>query len=303
MSLRIWSLLLLLGSIWGGSFFFVAVMLQELPFLTTVFLRLSLAAGVLLVVLKLRKEPLGFWTHFPTFAFLGLFNNVIPFGLITYGQQSIDSGLASIINAATPLSGIVIAHFVLPDEPMSIRKLTGVLVGLSGIVLMMGTTAWEEVGSHLLAEVAVFGATVSFGIAGSFGKLRLKGIPPLQAAAGMLCASSLWLIGPVLVVDGLLETVPRLETLGAWLGLSLLSTSFAYLIFFRILAEAGPSNLLLVTMIVPVSANLLGVSFLGEALSLTEIGGLGLLALGLLVVDGRLLGAGKSVPLAKPPAR
>ncbi len=292
MSLRVWGFLLLLGGIWGGSFFFVAVILRELPVLTTVFLRLSLAALVLLVVLRLRRESLHFWQNLPTFAVLGLFNNVIPFGLITFGQQSIDSGLASIINAATPLSGIVIAHFVLPDEPMRFRKVVGVLVGLSGIVLMMGTTALEDVGSHLLAEVAVFVATVSYGIAGSFGKLRLRSIPPLQAATGMLCASSLWLVVPVLVVEGVPAQVPSPETLAALLALALFSTSFAYLIFFRVLALAGPSNLLLVTMIVPVNANLLGVTLLGESLSLTEVSGLGLLALGLMVVDGRVLEAG-----------
>jgi drug/metabolite transporter (DMT)-like permease len=288
MSLKAWGLLLILSGIWGGSFFFNAISLRELPVLSTVFCRVALAAGFLLLILKLRGLRLDWQRYGATYLVLGLLNNVLPFSLIVFGQQSISSGLASILNAATPFSGIVIAHFALPDERMTLRKVVGVLIGLSGVAWMIGLSALQEIGDHLWAEVAVFGATVCYGMAGSFSKLRLEGVPALQSATGMLCASTVWLLLPTYFLDGLPEAMPSETVWGALLGLSLLSTGYAYLLFFRILELAGPTNLLLVTLLVPVSANLLGVALLGESLSSEKASGMVLLALGLMILDGRL---------------
>lgn len=287
-----WLLLVTLSVLWGGSFFFNAVALEGLPTLTVVLGRVAIAAGVLWLVIGLSGQGVtvsaGLWLAFLA---MGALNNAIPFALIVWGQTRIGSGLASVLNATTPLFTVVLAHWLTRDERMTPGRLAGVLFGLVGVIVMIGPAALEEFGLEVLAQLAVVGAAISYAFAGIFGR-RFQGTPPLVTAAGQLTGSTLIILPLALIVDRPWELAPPgAEAWGAVLGLALLSTAVAYVIYFRILARAGATNLLLVTFLVPVSALLLAVTVLGEVLEPRQMAGMVLIGLGLAAIDGRPLAA------------
>jgi drug/metabolite transporter (DMT)-like permease len=280
MGLRDWGLVLGLSVVWGGTFFFVAVAVESLPPLTLVFLRVAIAAIVLIVLvpavgLRLPAD-LKTWSAFFGIALL---NNVIPFSLIFWGQTRIPGGLASILNATTPVFAVIVAHFLTRDEKLTANRLIGVLVGLAGVSVIIGPEALRGLGANLLAQLAVLGAAVCYAFAGIYGRrFRNLGIHPVVAAAGQLSASAIMLLPVVL-------------------GLATISTAFAYIIYFRVLATAGATNILLVTFLIPVSAIFLGTVFLDEQLAGRHLVGMALIGAGLAAIDGRLLariGTGRS---------
>ena len=284
-----WGLLVLLSLLWGGSFFFGAVAVRELPPLTVALGRVALAAGALLAVcalLRLRLPArLADWRPYLV---MGALNNLVPFSLILWGQTQIASGLASILNATTPLFAVVLAHLWTADERLTWNRLAGVLAGVAGVAVMMGPDAVRGLGGGVLAQLAVLGAAFSYALAGIYGK-RFREQPPLATAACQLLASTGLLLPLALVVDRpwtlAAVSAPALWSLA---GLALLSTSLAYVLYFRILATSGATNILLVTLLIPVSAILLGVGLLEETLSARQLVGMAFIALALLVVDGRL---------------
>ena len=279
-----WLLLLALSVLWGGSFFFAEVALAELPPLTVVAGRVALAAVALRIMLRARGDALPTDRRsWAAFAAMGALNNAIPFTSIVWAQTEITSGLASILNAATPLFTVLLAH------RLTWNRLAGVLLGFAGVAVMIGWEALAGFSLHVAAELAVLAATVSYACAGIFGR-RFKGQPPLVTAAGQLTASSLMMLPLAVIVDRpWLLAPPGLVSLGAIVGLALLCTALAYVIFFRILAAAGATNLLLVTLLIPVSAMSLGAGFLGEVLEARQLAGMALIALGLALIDGRIL--------------
>ena len=284
-------MLLTLSVLWGGSFFFVGVAVTELPPLTIVMLRVTLAALTLWGIVSVLNVPVptsaGAWT---AFLGMGVLNNVIPFTLIVWGQTQIASGLASILNATTPLFGVIVAGLMLSDERMTALKLIGVLIGFAGVVIMLGPSALSGLGANTLAQMAVLGAALSYAFAGVFGRrFKSMGIHPIMTATGQVTASSLILIPLALYVDQPFQLA--LPSTGAWasmIGLAVLSTALAYILYFRILATAGATNLLLVTLLIPVSAILLGSLVLGETLALIHFIGMALIGIGLTAIDGRL---------------
>jgi len=289
MDLSTWGLLLLLGLIWGGSFFFGRIAVQHVPPMTLVLFRVGLAAIAL--HLAFGRLP-GFYqtltSRWRELLIMGLINNAIPFTLIFTGQTEIGSGLASILNATTPLWTVVIAQVATTDEKITPAKLIGCGLGLAGMVLLIGPAALGLADSPLWAKLAVVGAAISYGFATAYGK-RFKGVSPRITATGQLTASSLIMLPLALIVDRPWTLpMPPFEVIAAMLALALVSTAFAYIVFFRILSVAGATSTSLVTLLVPPAAILLGVLFLGETLSLTEALGLGLIALGLLSLDNRL---------------
>ena len=285
-----WLLLVLLSIVWGGSFFFAKIAVAELPPLTIVLARVAIAASALhLLMLAMGLRMPGDVSLWRDFLIMGLLNNAIPFSLIFWGQQEIASGLASILNATTPLFTVLVAQGFTADEKATPAKLIGVGLGLTGVALMIGLDLLSGFGSHLLAELAVLAAALSYAFAGVFGR-RFRGLPPLVVAAGQLTGSSALILPLALLVDRpWLGAAPSLGVWAALIGLALLSTALAYVIFFRILARAGATNLLLVTFLIPVSAVLLGLLFLDEAVSLHQLLGMLLIGSGLAVIDGRLL--------------
>jgi drug/metabolite transporter (DMT)-like permease len=285
-----WILLVSLSILWGGSFFFSKIAVAAIPPFTLVLGRTGMASLTLMLVLHALGHRLprdmGAWR---SYAIMGLLNNVIPFSLIVWGQTQIASGLAAILNATTPLFTVVLAHFLTRDERLAATKLTGVLVGLSGAVVTIGPELLGGIGRHGLAELAVLAAAVSYGFAGIFGR-GFKGANPMVTAAGQLTASTAMMLPVALVIDEPWQlAMPGMEIWGAWIGLALLATSLGYILYFRILATAGATNVLLVTFLIPVSAILLGGAFLGERLDARELAGMALIFIGLALIDGRLL--------------
>lgn len=284
-----WGLLLLLGLIWGGSFFFARVAVLEVPPFTLVFLRLSLAALALHIYLHGRRNLYAMLrTHWRAFAVMGLLNNALPHTLIFFGQTEIGAGLASILNATTPIWTVIIANRLTTDERLTGAKLAGCAIGLAGTAVLIGPALSSAAHAPLWALVLPVAAAISYGFAGTFGK-RFRGIPAPVTATGQLTASSLMMLPVALVMDQSWSLpMPSTTAILAILGLALLSTAFGYLLYFRILTLAGATNASLVTLLVPPSAIVLGVVFLNERLTWTDMAGMALIALGLLVLDGRI---------------
>ena len=286
-----WGMLLLLAVIWGGSFFLNAVAVRELPVLTIVLGRVGIAAMILLLVIRLKRieiprEP----GLLAAFAIMGLFNNVLPFGLIVWAQGHVASGQAAILNATTPIFAAIMAHFMTRDEKMAARQIAGILVGIGGVAVMMGDAIRQEAGGVLAAQCALLGASLSYGFVAAYGRrFRGLGVSPLVTATGQVSMASLFLLPLVLLIDRPWTLPPPSGgTVLAVITIAVICTAFAYGLYFRILASAGATNLSLVTMLVPASAIGLGILFLGEHLLANHLVGLGLIIAGLTVMDGRL---------------
>ena len=293
MTIGEWGLLFTLSVLWGGSFFFNGIAVRQLPTLTIVVARVAMAAVILWgVVLLGQRRPISHcWRLWRAFFFMGLLNNAIPFSLIVWGQSQITSGVASILNAVTPLLTVVVAHILTADEKMTPTRLTGVLLGMVGVVVVTGADVLSSLGIQIVAQLACLAAALSYAFAGIFGRqFKTMGVSPLVTAAGQVTASSAILIPMMLIVDRPWQlSSPSLESILACLGLATLSTALAYVIYFRILATAGATNLLLVTLLVPGSAILLGVVVLQETLLPNHLVGMALIGLGLATMDGRPL--------------
>jgi len=292
-----WGLLILLSILWGGSFFFNGVAVKEISVFTVVFGRVGIAAIALLLLIQLRgiafpMDPriLG------SFLIMGAVNNLIPFSLIVAGQTQIGSGLASILNATTPLFTAVIAHSFTGDikERLTGHRVAGVILGIVGVTIMIGPDIQEIgfTGPEVIGQLAILGAALSYGVALVYGRRFSKaGLSPMVTATGQVSASTLLLFPIIIFIEQpwtYIETVSSTALLSV-VGLALLSTVLAYIIFFKILSTAGATNVSLVTLLVPVSAILLGVMFLGETLSGSMIAGMIFIGLGLIVIDGRAL--------------
>ncbi|MFS1933916.1 DMT family transporter [Vibrio splendidus] len=290
MNARVWAMLILLSMLWGGSFFFVGVVVTDLPPLTIVALRVGIAAITLwIIALMIGLRPPKELRVWGAFLGMGLLNNVVPFSLIVWGQTQIASGLASILNAATPIFAVVVAGILLPDERVTPLKLVGVGIGFVGVVVMIGLPALSGGGS-LIAQLAIITAALSYAFAGVYGRrFKAMGINPIITAAGQVTASTMVLTPVALMVDGPLDVVAMSgDTWAAIAGLAVLSTAVAYVLYFKILELAGATNVLLVTLLVPVSAILLGSLFLNESLEVIHFVGMLLIAIGLSAIDGRL---------------
>lgn len=295
MSLRIWGLLLLLSVLWGGSFFFAKVAVSGLPPLTLVFSRVALAAFVLNLLGTLAARSI-FHRNTPWSAYLvmGMLNNVLPFSLIFWGQTHIASGLASILNATTPLFTVAVVHLFTTEERMTPSRIGALAAGFLGVAVLIGPAALEHAGTGLLGQAACLLAALSYAFAGLYGRrFVVMGVTPLEAAAGQLTASTMLILPIMLLVDGTTSFASWHPPVvwEAVVCLALLSTALAYVLYFRILAVAGPTNLLLVTFLIPVTATLLGMAFLGEELAFRQIAGMLLVGAGLVLVDGRVVRA------------
>jgi len=278
-----------IGLLWGGSFFFAGVAVKHVPPFTLAFLRFALAALALHVFIAGRYgiyEVLR--TRWRAFVLLGLLNNAVPHSLIFLGQTEIGAGLASILNATTPIWTVIVAHLMTEDEKLTRRKLLGALIGLAGTVVLFSPQLALRTGAPLWAMALPLIAAISYGFAAVWGR-QFRGVTPPVTAAGQLTASTLIMLPVVLLHDlsGSL-TIPPIGAIGAILALALLSTALAYILYFRLISVAGATNASLVTLLVPPSAILLSVLFLGEHVGGEDWLGLGLILLGLVVLDGRL---------------
>lgn len=289
LSARAWAELLLLAVIWGGSFLSIRIALDEVGPLTSVAHRTFWAMLVLWGVVAMMRLPLprapATWA---AFLGMGLLNNVIPFGLMAWGQLHIETGLTSILNAATAIFGVLIAALVFADERMTARKIGGVLVGFVGVATAIGLENFRNFDLRSLAQLAVLAGTLSYAVAGSFARLTLAALPPQVAAAGMLTGSTLITVPLAWLVEGPVTLALAPDTLLAIGYYAIIATAGAYLLYYRVLAMAGSGNLMLVTLLIAPVAITLGAIVRGEALSANAFAGFGLLALGLIILDGRV---------------
>lgn len=291
MERRDWVLLLLLSVLWGGSFFFAAVAVRELPPLTVVLLRTGIAALALMMILQMQGgRPALTRKAVTAFAVMGFLNNLVPFSLIFWAQTVIPSSLASILNATTPIFAIIVAHVLLADERMAANKAVGVLCGFAGVAVLLGGNGLSGAGTSLAGMLACLGAALSYGFASVYGRrFRAMNLTAMQVAFGQLAATTVMMLPIVSLIDRPWALpVPGLAVTGSVVALALASTALAYVIFFRILASAGAVNVALVTLLVPVSAILLGTLILGEDLASRHYAGMALIGIGLVVIDGRL---------------
>jgi drug/metabolite transporter (DMT)-like permease len=286
---RDWSLLAVLSVLWGGSFFFNGAALRELPPLTLVLLRVALGAAILLPLLRIQaiRFPKGVRGWKPFFA-IGLLNNVIPFSLIVIGQTFIPSGLASILNATTPLFTVIVMAAA-GEEALQLRRVGGVALGLAGVIILRGWGVETRAGQGL-GILLCLGGAFSYGFAALAARRLLKDAPPLGTASFQLMASTVMMA----IVVGAMEQpwrlpMPGVTTWLAVLGLAGLSTALAYIVFFQILRRSGATNVMLVTLLIPVTAVLLGWLVLGEPIAMREIAGALVIGSALLVIDGRVL--------------
>jgi drug/metabolite transporter (DMT)-like permease len=291
MDLRVWIWLLSLSVLWGGSFFFAKVAIGELGPLTVVFARVALAALALdIVVVATRTNPFRRDAPWRAYFVMGFLNNVLPFSLIFWGQTQIASGLASVLNATTPLFTLLVAHFLTQDEKIDAAKVAALLAGFAGVAVLIGPERLVD-GSSAWGELACLGAALSYAFAGVYGRrFKILKIAPIEAAAGQVTASTVLILPIMLAVEQpwTLPTLPSLAVWAALVGLALLSTALAYILYFRILAAAGTTTLLFVTFLIPVTAVLLGAAILGERLAPRHFAGMALIGAGLAAIDGRI---------------
>jgi drug/metabolite transporter (DMT)-like permease len=289
-----WLILLMLAVIWGGAFFFIGVAVRHVQPLTYVWLRLSIAALAMWGYVHVKGETLQLapraWASMLVLAFL---NNALPFALFGWGQTHIASGLASILNATTPIWGVVVAHFLTHDERMTPRKAAGVLLGFGGVATMIGPAIFSSLGASAVAQLACVTAALSYALAAVWARrFRRQGISPLSVTTGQLTAGALMMLPVSMFIDRpWTHAFPPLSALAAITALALLCTAFGYVLYFRLIATSGATNALLVTLLVPPVAILLGGLFLGESLAAKDFVGLALIALGLAAIDGRVISA------------
>jgi drug/metabolite transporter (DMT)-like permease len=287
--LRAWIDLFLLAFLWGGSFLAIATALDEIGFLSSVAHRVLWAALILWAVVLWKRLPFPksprIWA---AFLVMGCLNNVIPFSLMAWGQLSIESGLTAILNAATAIWAVIVAALVFSDERLTPRRSIGVLLGFAGVAIAIGLQNLSNFDIRSMAQIAVIVGTLSYAFAGSWARLKLSGHSPLVAAAGMLTGSTLVMLPLAWIIEGPLPMNLAPATWTAIAYYAVASTALAYILYYRILAAAGAGNLLLVTLMIPPIAILLGAWVRDETLAPNAYLGLALLAAGLLILDGRL---------------
>lgn len=284
-----WCLLLALAGLWGSSFFFIKILVTAIPPFTVVMARVGLAAVVLNLILLIQRRSLTRSLPWKQFFIMGILNGAIPFSLIVWGETRISSGVASILNAMTPVFTVLVAHFFTNTEQLSLNRALGVALGVCGVAVLMGPTAMAGLGSgDLYGEISCLLAALSYGFAGVYGR-RFRGIPPIQVATGSMTASAIVML-PIAAATEHFWTLPlpALPIWGALAGISLLCTVVAYTLFFQILARAGATNVALVTLLLPIVALLLGYFVLNETFRLTSLAGMVLIGFSLTVIDGRL---------------
>lgn len=284
-----WGLLILLSLLWGGAFFFAGVAVKEVPPMTVVLFRVALAAAMLLPVFWLmgHQLPRGLAAWWP-FLVMGLLNNALPFGLLFAGQTFVSVGLAAILNALTPLfTVLVMAGF--GQERLSWPRVAGVLLGVAGVAILTGLDGSGD--TPLIGIVLCIAGALSYGFAGLWGRLHLGGVAPVKSATCQLIASSAIMAVAVSIYDRPWTLdVPGTGAVLSIIAMAAFGTALAYLVFFRILVKAGASNVMLVTLLIPVSAMALGNMFLDEPVRMREVLGACVIGLGLIFIDGRALG-------------
>ena len=300
MGVREWIMITILSVMWGGSFFFIEIAVRDVTPLTVVWCRVSLASMILLAVARLKGYRLpssrAIWGEL---AIMALLSNVFPFSLIVWGQTHIESGLASILNGTTPIFSVILTHFLALEEKLTANRIVGVLVGWLGVAVLIGIESLKGFGVEVMGQIAVLVAAFAYACGAVYGR-RFRTMSTLVVTTGMICCSAVMMTPLALIVEQPWHLSPGWPPIAAVCALAVISTSIAYLIYFRVLAVAGPTNILLVTFLVPISAILLGYLLLGERLGWNVFAGMGLVLTGLAAIDGRMFVILNPILLLRP---
>ena len=288
MSNRDWFLVFSLGILWGASFLFVEVLLDLInPFLI-VYFRVSIASVILVLYLYLSKTKFKVTNKIVYNLFImALLNNVVPFLLIAYGQQTTTGGLASILNANTSLITILLASMFISYEKLTVNRILGVLIGLFGIIIAVGYESFLTIYDDSYGKFLILLATVSYSFAGIWAKLKLSDVPPLISATGMLTFSTV-ILSPFAAIyfnDDLINL--NFPIIFYSIMFAVLCSVIAYFLYFKILEKTGAGNLLICTIIIPPASIILNSLVLGEIISTSELIGLIIITVGLIILDGR----------------
>lgn len=292
MRLRDFGILFLLGSIWGASYLFIKVAVGVFPPATLVLGRVLIAGGLSWLILKLQGSGLPRdrrdWV---SFAGTGLLNGALPYTLITWGEQFVDTGVAAILIASSPIFTVIFAQFFLPDERLTPSKALGILLGFLGVAALVGPDALRGVGDSLLGDVAIVAAAISYGAAFIWTRLRMRQVAPMQATTGQLLMATLYILPVALIVDRpwTLDLAPTTQTLSAilaLLALAIVGTSLAYLLYYWLVRQVGATQTSLVTYISPFTSIVWGALLLGERLTASDFVGFALILAGLAVING-----------------
>jgi len=289
MSLRAWIMMAALGLLWSGTFFLTEILLLYFPPFTIVFHRVGLAALAMMLLLRLRGKSLPrdaqSWAGFIVMGFL---NNALPFSAIVFGQQYITGGLASILNSTTAFIAVIVSGIFLADERLTMPRFMGVTLGVIGVALAMGLNSLDNLSWASLGQFCILLSSTSYVLASIWGKLKLRGHDADVTATAMLMTSTAWMFGIALMVDGLPFAAMPGAVFGAFLIYAVFCTSLAYILYFALLKEAGAGNTMLVTIIIPPFSLLLDAFALGQWVKPHEMLGFGVIAIGLLVLGGKI---------------
>lgn len=288
MKLKNFLWILLLAAIWGPSFLFIKVAVQEIPPVTLVAARVALASFTLFLIVRAqgrRLPPWGrVWRHF---AFMGLFAHALPFVLFSWGEMHVDSALASILNGTTPLFTVILAHFLVADDRMTPLKLAGTLLGLAGLVALVVPSLLAGIQAETWGLLGMAVAAVCYAITIIYSRQHLRGLPPLVAPTAQLMMAAIFLLPVSLVLDKPFTlALPGWPALGGLLGLSLWGTAVAFAVYYHILEKMNATDLAMVTYLIPIFGIALGVIVLGETLSWNVYLGCALILLGVMTVNG-----------------
>jgi len=289
MSPRTWLLMMLLGLIWGGTFFLSEILLLEMTPFQIVFHRVSIAAIIMVIYITWRGKrlPRDKRSWF-ALAIMGLLNNAIPFSAIVFGQQYITGGLAAIFNSTTAFFGVMLAGLFFKDERLTFRRLIGVIMGIIGVAIIIGMDVLSHLSLTSIGQLLIIVSAISYAFAGIWGRLQVKNLGVEVTATGMLISSSVWMLILATMVEGFPLEALSLRSTAAILTFSVVCTAIAYLLYFAILSAAGAANLTLVTIIIPPFALMLDAFALGEWVTGQQLLGFAIIASGLLVISGKL---------------
>lgn len=286
-----WGIIIALSVIWGSAFYLIVIILRDIPPNTMVLLRLALAVPPLVFWLKLSGGTLPLdGRSLRQYAIIGALNVALPFILFAYAQVHITSSVAAVLNATTPLWGVVVAHIFTSDEKATLGKALGVVIGFAGVWVMLGADFDSGSREAISGQVACIIATLGYALASVYGRrLGDRGLQPMQIATGQVAAAALMMIPIVLFTETPWNApMPGVPAISALLGLAFVSTGLAYVLYFRLLADVGAANSLIITFLIPVTAIILGSAFLGEEVTARQAGGIALILLGLVALDGRV---------------
>ena len=280
--------LLLLAALWGPSFLFIKVAVEDIPPLTLVVGRVGIAAVLLYLLLRFQGRTLPkfgpTWKHFAIMAF---FQNAFPFALFNWGELHIDSALAAILNGTTPLFTIILAHFFVADDRITGSKVVGILLGFGGLMMLIAPSLVGGVQATTWGLLAIALASASYGIAIVYSRLNLRGQPPLVAPTAQLGLAALYMLPLSLLIEQPYRLpAPALSSLGALLALAVFGTAVAFVVFYHIINRVSATYTSMVTYLVPIVGVFLGIVVLSEQLHWSAYAGCALILIGVMIVNG-----------------